>query len=44
MLVAAIGGAPASVLRTLEGVGLPLEPPLFAPARASPQIDLDFDW
>ena len=35
---------PASVRRYLEGVGLPSEPPLIAPARASPQIDLDFDW
>jgi hypothetical protein len=35
---------PASVRRYLEGVGLPADPPLIAPARASPQIDLDFDW
>jgi hypothetical protein len=34
---------PASVRRYLEGVGLPSEPPLIATARASPQIDLDFD-
>jgi hypothetical protein len=33
---------PASVRRYLKGVGLPSEPPLIAPARASPQ--LDFDW
>jgi hypothetical protein len=33
---------PASVRRYLKGVGLPADPPLIAPARASPQ--LDFDW
>jgi len=35
---------PASVRRYLEGVGLPSEPPLIAPARASPQLDLAYDW
>jgi hypothetical protein len=34
---------PASVRRYLKGVGLPADPPLIAPARASPQIELDFD-
>jgi hypothetical protein len=33
---------PASVRHYLKGVGLPADPPLIAPARASPQ--LDFDW
>ena len=33
---------PASVRRYLKGVGLPADPPLIAPARASPQIALDW--
>ena len=32
----------ASIRRYLEGVGLPAEPPLIAPARPPPQQSLDF--
>ncbi len=32
----------ASIRRYLEGVGLPAEPPLIAPARPPPQHSLDF--
>ena len=32
----------AAIRRYLEGVGLPAEPPLIAPARPRPQQSLDF--